>query len=149
MEPAVFRPYRETDLDVVSRLWHIEYEETSPQFAGRHSPDDFRGRMLDYVLPTAEVTVAVRNGAVVGFMALKPGYTDQLYIRADSQSRGIGSAFVRAAKGKWPEGLELHTLASNARAIAFYEGHGFEVVERGIAPDEGAPDVMMRWSGGE
>ena len=124
------------------------YEETSPQFAGHHNADDFTRRLLGYVLPTAEVTVSVRGGAIVGFMALKPTYMDQIYIRGDSQSLGIESAFVRTAKETYPDRLDLHTLASNNRAIAFYERHGFEIVERGIAPDEGVPEVMMRWSGG-
>ena len=72
-------------------------------------------------------------------------FIDHLYIEVDYQGMGIGSTFINMAKQAYPNGLCLYTLASNQRAIHFYQGHGFKITRRGIAPDEGVPDVLMAW----
>ena len=73
---------------------------------------------------------------------------EQLYVDPDGCGRGVGSAMVRLAKARYPDGLQLWTFASNIGARRFYERNGFAEVERtdGQGNEEGEPDVRYRWT---
>ncbi len=101
--------------------------------------------LREYTLPDSQFWTAKKNGKIVGFVDLKQNFIDKLYIHENFQGNGLGGFWIEQAKRLYPEFLELYTFASNEKAIAFYEKHGFKIIERGIAPDEKMPDVKMRW----
>lgn len=91
--------------------------------------------------------MAESGGAVVGVLALSPGWIDQLYLAPASRGRGIGDRCVALAQERYPGGLELWTFRVNRPAQRFYERHGFVAVERtdGSGNEEREPDVRYRW----
>ena len=95
------------------------------------------------------VTVAVADGDVAGYLALDGDHVDHLYIRPDHYRQGLGSELLRAAQAQRTQ-LDLWVFQRNTGAIAFYEAHGFTIVEStdGTANDEGEPDHRMAWSSG-
>lgn len=92
------------------------------------------------------VTVAVREGRVVGFAANDGFDLDALYVAVDAQGLGVGTALIDALKNR-RERLELWTFQANVRAQAFYQKHGFVEVDRsdGARNDEGLPDMRYVW----
>ena len=111
-----------------------------------HDDADIARFVASKMIPELETWVAVEGDAIVGLLALRDEWVDQLYLLPGRTGAGIGSALLDLAKAQRPGGLQLWAFQSNVRAIAFYEGHGF-VAEAWTEGDneEGAPDVRMRW----
>ncbi len=120
-----------------------------PSIVWPRSAAEILGYVGGVLIPSGDVLVAEEEGAVVGYIALKPGWVLQLYLRPDCWRRGIGSALMAEAKARFPEGLALYCFQVNARGRAFYEKHGFEIVALGDGSknEEGAPDILYRWAG--
>jgi GNAT superfamily N-acetyltransferase len=105
--------------------------------------------MSGRVLRECDVWIAKENGQIVGFLALRPGWVDHLYLKPGYYRRGIGSLFITIAKSHQPSGLKLYAFQKNVRARAFYEVHGFKAIEFGDGSlnEEREPDVLYEWRG--
>jgi ribosomal protein S18 acetylase RimI-like enzyme len=113
-----------------------------------HTPDEVRGWVADDLLPTTETWVAIGDeGTPVGFLSLREGFLEQLYVAPGWTGRGIGSRLVELAKERRPAGLDLFTFQVNEGARRFYERHGFAAVWFGDGSDneERQPDVRYAW----
>ena len=138
--------YKAEDFEAVAEIFRDVYVKTYPHFDPKFlEAERFRTILREYTLPNSQIWAAKTGGGIVGFVALAKNFIDQLYVREDFQNKGLGGFWVEQAKLIYPDFLELYTFASNKKAIAFYEKHGFKIIERGIAPDEKMPDVKMRW----
>lgn len=88
-------------------------------------------------LETARLVLAESDGELVGFALgapaepngdptippVRPIELDAIYTRVAVQGTGVGTALLEAAIGDAP--AYLWVVAANARAVAFYERHGF------------------------
>ena len=149
MAPEIrVRPMRDDGMDAVIRLWH-ETSRVAYPYLPLQQPYPLESRAAFFrerIAPECELFVAESNGVVLGYMAIKGSYFDQLYIHPGTQRRGAGTALLRKARELSPAGLELHTHQQNMQACAFYEKHGFVAVKLGICPaPESAPDVEYHW----
>jgi GNAT superfamily N-acetyltransferase len=124
--------------------FHATYD-----FPLAHSDDEVRGWIRDKLIPTDEVWVAIDDAAVVGLLAITPGWLEQFYVAPDRLGEGIGSRLMEIAKSRQPDGLQLWTFQVNARARRFYEHQGFVAVEEtdGSGNQERQPDVRYEWKG--
>ncbi len=115
-----------------------------------HDDEDTRRWMRDEFFPRSEIWFAVdEDDAPLAILALEgDDWLEQLYVLPTAQGRGIGTALVEHAKAERPAGLQLWAFASNSAARAFYESHGFVIVEQtdGSGNEERAPDVRYRWA---
>jgi ribosomal protein S18 acetylase RimI-like enzyme len=143
-----YLPSSAAHFDAVARLWHDIFINTHPHLTSHRDLEGYRYILREHVLIECDQTVATDDLSVIGFLALKPNFIDQLYVSRDYQARSIGSKSVKIAKDAYPDELWLFTLASNKRAIRFYNKHGFEILSNSIAPDEGILDVRMIWQQG-
>jgi len=111
-----------------------------------HSPEEDMAFIAGHILPGFEVTVAEAEGQIAGYMAEAPGWIEQLYPHPTLLRRGIGSALLRSAQAR-QAALELWCFEQNMRGRAFYERHGFQVIEQtnGSGNAEGAADLRYRW----
>ena len=99
-----------------------------------HAP--WSAAMLREALGKGIFLVAEQDGAAVGYVGcqtvLDEGYITNVAVSPDCRRQGIGRALVAALKARAAEaGLAFVTLearASNAPAIALYEGAGFRRV---------------------
>ncbi|MEQ9519255.1 MAG: GNAT family N-acetyltransferase [Parvibaculum sp.] len=96
-----------------------------------------------------EAWVAVVNQHITGFIALKPGWIEHLYIHPRFQGRGAGHALLTIAKERATSDLRLWTFRQNKAALAFYRRHGFELARQtdGRTNEERMPDCLMVWQG--
>jgi ribosomal protein S18 acetylase RimI-like enzyme len=142
------RPFGPHDLEPTVALWHQTKRAAYPYLPAEQTRAlaEDRAFFTTCVLGRCSVWVADDAGLVVGFLALAGSYLDRLYVRVGHQRAGIGQALLEQARRLSPDGLELHTHQANTQARAFYEKHGFRVVELGISPPpECAPDVKYLW----
>lgn len=76
-----------------------------------------------------ENTVVYDDGVVKGFVRVKDGEIEKLFVEPALQNRGIGDALFRYA-AETLGGRRLWVLEKNPRAIRFYKRHGFHLTER-------------------
>jgi len=134
-----------TEMDQAAVIHRTALDERLPWLAGRHTPAQDRWFFRERVFADCAVWGAI-DEAVVGFIAFREGWIDQLYVLPPWQGRGVGQALVQVAKAAWP-GLQLWTFQRNALARRFYEKQGFVVVAEfdGSRNEEHEPDVLYRW----
>ncbi len=137
--------YEASYLDPLVRLWREAFEfgvgVTDP-----HPLSEQRDDFVAQVLPTHRVTLALVASQLVGFIAASDVSVAQLHVKVGLHRQGIGSALLALAKARSLGTLWLYTFARNGRACAFYEKHGFVVVERGFEPHWQLDDVKYSWS---
>jgi len=68
------------------------------------------------------------NQQLIGIIAFREGWVDQLYVLPSSQRRGIGTALLAIAQGQFPS-LSLWTFQRNKAARRFYEKQGFTLAK--------------------
>ena len=144
---VVVRPAGAADAAAVADVWLAAFAATY-DFPHAHTDDEVRSWIRDELLPASETWLAIDpDGSVAGFMALGPDMLDHLYVRPGRTGTGIGSRFVRLARTRRPDGLDLYTFQVNAGARRFYERHGFAAVDfdDGARNEEHQPDVRYRW----
>ena len=68
-----------------------------------------------------------------------------MVVATEWQGRGVGEVLLAQARRDAPGGIDLHVNQDNARAIGFYQKHGFITVGEDINPRSGAPVYKMSW----
>ena len=130
---AVARLYRRT----ADREW---------SFLVPHTPAEDAAFFLGSV-DAGVVWMAVQEGELVGFCAVRRGWVDHLYVGHERHGQGIGQALLRRAlNGR--RRVRLWTFQRNARARAFYTRQGFRETRftDGAHNEEREPDVLMEWT---
>lgn len=100
----------------------------------------------DVLLKTCRVWVAERELEVLGYAALEGDMLEHLYLRPDVRRQGIGTLLLDEVRRHSPDGLSLHVFQQNTGARAFYERHGFTVLDTndGGRNMENLPDMTLR-----
>lgn len=141
---TTLRPATLEDADAIAAVF-------SPSFRlldflpALHTVAEDRWFIENVILAACAVTVAEREGRILGFLALEGVEVRLLYVHPEAIGGGIGHALIEDAK-KAPI-LELWCFQANTRARRFYEAHGFDAVEftDGSRNEERTPDVRYRW----
>lgn len=89
-------------------------------------------------LPAAELLVAEREGAIVGFAGASGRHVDALFVDPQAHGRGVGRALMAAAGA---ESVDVNE--QNPGAIAFYRALGFAVAGRSEQDDGGRPYPIL------
>jgi len=141
------RPYAPADEDAAVELWRRTWQLAYPQIDFAARLEWWRQRWRDELVPVATITVADAQGDIVGFVTVDPRSfdLDQIVVAPEAWGMGIASALLAQAKHISPAGLDLHVNTDNARAIRFYEKHGFVISGEAINWRSGAPVHKMSW----
>lgn len=132
----------------IARVHVLSREVTMPYLPPRKRSDaEVEAWVREVVLPGSAVWVAEEAGSVVGYAAVADGVLTALYLLAGVRRRGLGTRLLERAKAHSPRGLTLFAFQRNTDARAFYERHGFTVVDTndGSRNMEREPDLSMRW----
>lgn len=102
----------------------------------------------DTLLKECRAWVAVRGSVILGYAALAGDMLEHLYLRPDVRRQGIGTLLLGEVKRNSPDGVSLHVFQQNTDARAFYERHGFAVLDTsdGSRNMEALPDMTLRWT---
>jgi putative acetyltransferase len=145
--PFVLRPYAPADEDAAVELWRRTWQQAYPQIDFTARLDWWRQRWRDELVPAATITVAEAAGKMLGFVTVDPSTfdLDQIVVAPETWGMGVATALMAEAKRISPAGLDLHVNTDNARAISFYEKHGFVISGEAINWRSGAPVHKMSW----
>jgi len=115
-----------------------------------NSENSAPGSPLEPVLGPAESRTRVRGRAgkaLVGFVTVDPTtmYLDQIVVAPEHWGSGVALALLDEAKRLSPKGIDLLVNKDNARAIRFYEKHGFVYAGEDKNPVSGKPVNRMSW----
>ncbi len=138
------RPARPTDAGAVGDILSefIDTTDWMPRIHTRAEDLAHAGALIQ----RGWVTVAERDGEVVGFAAADGTDLDALYVSRTARDQGIGSNFIQYFKNALQQ-IELWTFQKNVDAQRFYKRHGFVEVTRtdGARNDEKLPDIRYVW----
>ncbi len=134
------------DMIAAAGVHRAAFDERLPWLAGRHTAEEDIRYFQDRVFAVCAVWGAFEQERLLGIIAFRDGWIDQLYILPHAQKRGVGTSLLRIAQASFSE-LSLWTFQRNPSACRFYEAQGFAAVDKtdGGANEEREPDVLYRW----
>jgi putative acetyltransferase len=146
-QSLTLRPYVAADEDAAIELWRRTWQLHYPQIDFTARLDWWRERWRSELVATAAITVAELDGQVAGFVTVdaRTFDLDQIVVAPEAWGSGIAPALMVEAKRLSPQGLDLHVNKDNARAIRFYEKHGFTITGEAINWRSGTPVHKMSW----
>jgi putative acetyltransferase len=141
------RAYAATDEDAAIELWRRSWQVAMPHIDFAARTDWWRNRWRDELVSKAEIVIAVDSGALMGLVTVEraTGYLDQLVVAPEAWGGGLAALLLDQAKRISPERLDLLVNKDNARAIRFYEKHGFRYAGDDVNPVSGRPVNRMSW----
>jgi putative acetyltransferase len=147
-ESFVLRPYAKADEDAAIELWRRTWQHHFPQIDFNERLAWWRERWKQELVPVTDVVVAESDGALIGFVTIDPKtrYLDQLIVAPEHWGSPAAAALLDEAKRRSPSGIELLVNTDNARAIRFYEKHGFRYLREDKNPVSGRPVNRMGWT---
>ena len=141
------RRYRDDDEDAAIELWRRTWQRTYPQIDFTARLPWWRERWRNELVPVATITVGEGDGGLVGFVTVdeQTGYLDQLVVAPEAWGSPLAALLLGEAKRMAPAVLDLEVNTDNARAVRFYQKHGFIVTGGSVNRRSGAPLFIMRW----
>jgi putative acetyltransferase len=145
--PPRLRPYAIADEEVLIELWRRSWQHAYPDIDFSARLSWWRARWKGELVPRQTIVIAERGGAALGFLTIdsETGYLDQIVVAPEAWGLGVAEALLGEAKRTCPRKIELHVNQDNARALRFYEKHGFAVTGESTNPLSGRPVFAMRW----
>ena len=141
------RPYAAADEDAAIELWRRTWQTAYPHDRFRRARRLVAERWRSELVPRATIVVAEAAGRLVGFVTVEPdtGYLDQIVVAPECWGGGLAETLLAEARRLSPTLLVLLVNNDNARAIRFYEKHGFTLAGDDVNPVSGRPVYRMRW----
>jgi putative acetyltransferase len=144
---VTLRRYQEADEAAAIELWRRTWQAAYPNMDFTTRLDWWRERWRTELVPSATIVIAESGGVLAGFVTVdqKTGYLDQIVVAPEAWGSAIAPALLAEARKLAPSGLDLAVNADNARAIRFYQKHGFIVTGTDVNPRSAAPVYTMSW----
>ena len=118
------RRMKAADVDKTAEIWlegNLDAQSFIPEEYWRGNYDDVKRQLAG-----AEAYVYEDCDGLHGFVGVKDGYIQGVFVRKEMRSKGIGKALLDFCKGKYTE-LSLHVYSENKKALEFYIREGFQV----------------------
>lgn len=141
------RPNTPADEDAAIELWRSTWAQHYPHIDFNARVAWWRERWRKELVPAAHIVLAELDGTVVGFVTIDPKtmYLDQIVVAPERWGSDIARALLDEAKRLSPRGIDLLVNKDNARAIRFYEKHGFAYAGEDKNPVSGIAVNRMVW----
>ena len=145
--PVTLRPYTAADEDAAIELWRRTWAQHYPYIDFNKRVDWWRERWRKELAPVARIVIADVNGTMAGFVTIDPKtmYLDQIVVAPEHWGGPVALALLDEAKRLSPKGIDLLVNKDNARAIRFYEKHGFAYAGEDKNPVSGIAVNRMSW----
>jgi putative acetyltransferase len=141
------RPYATADEDAAIELWRRTWQQHYPLLDFTKRLDWWRERWRNELVPAARIVMADIGSVLVGFVTVDPKtmYLDQIVVAPEHWGSDIALKLLDEAKRISPQGLDLLVNKDNARAIRFYQKHGFVYAGEDKNPVSGIAVNRMKW----
>jgi len=144
---TMLRQLKLEDMDTAARVFRTAFDHALPSLAGLHTPEQDRWFFRERLFEACRLWGAFDGAGMIGLIAFREGWIDQLYVLPEHQGRGTGNALLQVAQRDF-NSLQLWTFQRNAPARRFYEARGFVLVQEtdGARNEEKEPDALYRWT---
>jgi len=135
------------DMEDAARVHRAAFDHALPWLAGLHTPQEDRWFFEERLFKTCDLRGTFRGAEMIGMIAFREDWIDQLYVLPDAQGRGAGTELLQIAQDAFPR-LQLWTFQRNPRARRFYEARRFKLVREtdGADNEEKEPDALYLWT---
>lgn len=133
---------KEQDLKEVMTIWLKTNIETHEFIDASYWHQNYK--MVEEILPEAEIYVWEEDKKIKGFIGLQGGYIAGLFINKENQGQGIGKKLLEKAKELYDR-LELSVYQKNTRGVAFYKREEFEVSKKQEDEQTRELEYYMKW----
>jgi GNAT superfamily N-acetyltransferase len=135
------------DMDAAAMVHRTAFRHALPWLPELHTPEEDRWFFRERLFATCELWGAEDYAGLLGIIAFREGWVDQLYVLPSAARRGIGTRLLAVAQDRFAR-LQLWTFQRNAQARRFYESRGFVLIEEtdGVGNEEKEPDARYLWS---
>jgi len=135
------------DMEAAAQVHRTAFDHALPTLAGLHTSEQDRWFFRERVFGTCQLWGAFDATVMIGMVAFRQDWIDQLYVLPDAQGRGVGGGLLQVAQNAFGR-LQLWTFQRNAPARRFYEARGFALVSEtdGARNEEREPDALYRWT---
>jgi GNAT superfamily N-acetyltransferase len=142
----MLRQLAREETDQAAAVLRASFDQALPTLAALHTPDEDCWFFRERVFVECQIWGYFNDQELVGIIAFREGWIDQLYILPAWQGRRIGTALLQVAQDRFDR-LSLWTFQRNKKARSFYEKHGFVAIREtdGSRNEEKDPDVMYSW----
>lgn len=144
LDHSIIRKMRKDDIDVVVDIWY-KASIQAHSFIPKKYWEDNKNLMKYKYLPISEVYLAVKDKAVLGFIALVSDNLAAIFVEPKLQGEGIGSLLLDYAKSI-RNVLWLKVYVKNKRAVHFYKKKGFKVKSKSTDSDTGEKELVLQWN---
>jgi len=141
------RSYTTADEAPAIELWRRTWAQHYPHLDFNARVGWWRERWRKELVPAAHIVIADMSGVMVGFVTVDPKtmYLDQIVVAPEHWGTDVALTLLGEAKRISPKGLNLLVNRDNARAIHFYEKHGFVYAGEDKNLVSGKPVNKMAW----
>src|SRR5882757_4208589 len=87
-----------SDMDAAARVHRAAFDDALPWLAGLHTPAEDRWFFRERVFKSCQVWGAFNHAEMIGFIAFREDWIDQLYVHPGHQGRGTGTLLLRVAQ---------------------------------------------------
>jgi GNAT superfamily N-acetyltransferase len=135
------------DMESAAQVHRTALDQALPSLAGLHTPEEDRWFFRERVFRACEVWGSFDSAEMIGMLAFREGWIDQLYVLPEAQGRGVGTQLLQVAQSSFDR-LHLWTFQRNRQARRFYEARGFALVQQtdGSGNEEKEPDALYLWT---
>ena len=138
----MIRKFNKNDIDIVMQIWKNENIK-----AHNFIEEEYWQKNYEYVrnlLPNSEIYVYTNQNIIEGFIGINNNYIEGIFVKSDSQNKGIGTALLNKAK-EIKTNLTLSVYEKNKKAIKFYQKNGFTIVKENIDINTSQKEYVMLW----
>ena len=141
------RPMRPGDLPEVMDVWVAAWQAAYPSIDFEARRGWITNRIAELERKGSRSLVLLGGGRIIGALVVNPetGYVDQIVVGIEVQGFGAADVLLAEARRLSPAGLDLHVNRDNARALGFYQKHGFKTVGEDVNPRSGAAVYKLSW----
>ena len=120
----MIRILQENDLGVVMQIWLDTNIDAHGFISREYWISNYA--TVEKMLPHAEIYVYENDDTeqIEGFIGVTDHYIAGIFVKAESQSKGIGKQLLDYVKGRKEE-LNLSVYQKNVRAVRFYQREQF------------------------
>lgn len=138
------RKLENNDIVEVVELWY----ETSIKAHDFISPDYWKENkeaMGTIYLPNSETYLAIKEGNIIGFIAMAENYLAAIFVKNNMQGNGVGKNLLNYIKER-RETIQLKVYKKNYNSVNFYKRQGFKILSENMEEVTNEVELLMEWS---
>lgn len=128
------------DYEVLAGIWERSVRATH-NFLSEEDFRKIRAALIPEYFPNVALYTISDGDSSAGFIGLRPGKIEMLFIDNDKRGCGYGSALVAFAKQKGATRADVNE--QNSSALSFYIGKGFHIVGKDNTDEAGRPYPIL------